>query len=277
MRDRFRENPQDAAIMLPKALPGAKLRPILADGSHLVVLVLDSDIRAELNDASSRLQKISQAFGQLPTIRFNSPEEQSIVVKQVQDLTKWYEHIATTGRQRKGPPLNRETLQQLRDEAAALSALSTPYIDGQTKFGAEDRAQLNAIHQDVEREIRRYDDVLSAVVPDPDLTACCSVVVAIRGDPKVVDQLRVYYTLNGLFRNPPPGPIPGSTAFTELGSGKSLTLRAKNYKFWAAREGDPDHLITLPVMAPLQPTPDKQPTRVELVVLPLNRNSTPKR
>jgi len=269
--------PPDAKVVLPKILAGAKLSPILTDGSHLVVLLLDSDIRSELNDQSSRLQTTGQAFGQLPASRFNSAEEQSVVVKQVQDLTRWYEHIARTGRQRKGPPLSRETLQQLRDEAVALSALTKPYINGQTKFATEDRAQLDAIHQDVEREIRRYDDVLSAVVPDPDLTACCSVVVAIRGDPNVVDQLRVYYTLNGLFRNPPPGPIPGSTAFTELGSGKSVTLRAKNYKFWAAREGDPDRLITQPVMAPLQPTTDKQPTRVELVVLPLKPNSTPKR
>ena len=163
-------------------------------------------------------------------------------------------------------------------EALALSALAKPYpIDGQASFEGEDRAQLAAIHQDVEREIRRFDDVLSAAVPDPDSTACCSVVVTIRGDPKVVDQLRVYYTLNGQFRNPPPGPIPGSTAFTELGSGKSVTLRAKNYKFWAAKEGDPDHLITQPVMAPLQPTPDKQPTKVELVVAPTKPDSTPKR
>ena len=269
--------PPDAKVVLPKIVAGAKLSPILTDGSHLVVLFLDSDIRSELYDQSSRLQIIGQAFGRLPASRFNSTEDQSIVIKQVQDLTKWYEHIATTGRQRKGPPLNRETLQQLRDEALTLLALAKPYIDGQTRFEVEDRAQLDAIHLDVEREIRRFDDVLSAVVPDPDLMACCAVVVAIRGDPKVIDQLRVYYTLNGLFRNPPPGPIPGSTAFTELGSGKSVTLRAKNYKFWAAREGDPDHLITQPVMAPLQPTPDKQPTKVELVVVPPKPNSTQKR
>lgn len=267
----------DAKLMLPKVLPGAKLQPMLADGSHLIVLLLDSDVRGDLNDASARLEKLAEGVGQLPATRFNSAQEQSSVVEQVHDLANWYEHIATTGRQRKGPPLNRETLQQLRDEAAALSSLIKPYVDGQTKLGAEDRAQLGAIHQDVEREIRRYDDVLSGVVPDPDSRVCCSVVVTIRGDPALVDHLRVYYTLNGLFRYPPPGPIPGSIAFTELGSGKSVTLRAKNYKFWAVRTGDPNHLVTEPLMAPLDATPDKKPTRVELEVLPQNPNNAPKR
>jgi hypothetical protein len=263
--------------VLPKILPGAKLSLILTDGSHLVVLLLDSDIRSDLNDQSSRLQTIGQVFAQLPASRFNSAEEQSIVVKQVQDLTKWYEHIATTGRQRKGPPLSRETLQQLRDEAAALIALTKGYVDGQTKLAAEDRAQLGAIHQDLEREIRRYDDVLSGVMPDPDLAGCCSVVVTIRGDQKLVDQLRVYYTLNGLFRPPPPGPILGSIAFTVSGSGKSVTLRAKNWVFWAVREGEPDRLVTEPVMAPLEATPDRKTTPVELVVLPQQPVPTPKR
>jgi len=264
-------------IVLPKVVAGARIGKMLTQSSHLVVLFLDSDVRSELNDASARQQLISQAFGRLPVARFNSSEEQSIVVKQVQELTNWYEHIATTGRQRKGPPLNRGTLQQLRDEAVALSALTKFYIDGQAKLSAEDRAQLDAIHEDVKREIRRYDDVLStAFAPDPDLTACCPVVVVIKGDPKIVDQLRVYYTLNGLFRNPPPSPIPGSTPFTELGSGKSVTLRAKNYKFWAARESDPDHFLTVPVKIELEATTDKKPTKVELALLPESTKVPPR-
>jgi hypothetical protein len=255
-------------LLLPKIVPDAKLRPLLESGKYLVVLFIDSDLRSAIADASVDLHGLNGRIRKLQVSRFSSIQEQASVASQVQDLDQWYGNVVSTGLQRKGPPLNRETLEQLRDEAAALSSVITSFANSNVQLSVEDRRQIDAIHSDVEREIRRYDEVMSGTAPDPDLVACCTVVVAIRGDPKVVVQLRVYYTLYGLFRNPPPGPVPGSVAFTELGSDKSKTLRAKNYMFWAAREGDPNVLVTQPIMVPLEADSNQKPTKVDLVLMP---------
>ncbi len=259
----------NATVIMPKIVAGAKIQPLLANGENLVVLFLDSDLRDKIADANITLQPLYNRFSALPKNRFHSIQEQTTVVAEVGDLAQWYDHIATTGRQRKGPPLNRETLQQLLDEANTLSAVLSSFLGSNGKLPPQNLSQIDAIRGDVKREIRRYDDILSGgITPDPDLVACCTVVVAIKGDPAVVSQLRVYYTLNGLFRNPPPGPVPGSVPFPELGSEKSRTLRAKNYMFWAVKEGTPDILVTSPVMVPLDPTSDNKPTRVDLLLLP---------
>src|SRR5262249_34710003 len=106
--------------------------------------------------------------------------------------------------------------------------------------------QLSAIHADLKRESSRFSEVLGSAFPGDDDYNCCAVKVTIvGGNPATLNGLRVYYTLNGLFRQPPPIP-PGVRPFSELGSGRTEKVRAKNYQFWAAPDGQPERPATAP-------------------------------
>lgn len=263
--------PQDAKLLLPKVAMVQGVAPLLANGSHLVVVLMNSQLRSELNEASAKLQELSDQFRQLSVARFGSAEEHSAVLKQVHDLAGWYGHISATGQQRKGPPMNRETLIGLRDEARALSSILQSHLAKRDTLDITDRDQIGAIHSDVEREIRRYDEVQSGTAPDPDSTYCCQIVVTIDGDKNQLDRIRIWYTLYGLYR-PPPGPVPGSAPFTapfENGAPskyKSPPLRAKNYMVWAVAEGQEDRIVTKPMKAQVGLTADKT-TTVQLILL----------
>lgn len=253
-------------LLLPKVAAQPPLMPLLEEQSHLVVIILDPAARNELNAAIMPLKDLATRFAQLKGARFRSTDAKRVVVRQTTQLAAWYEHILVTGRQRKGPPLSTDTLRMLRQEAQAVAAIIQTHLMTQGPLSKVDEEQIAAVHEDIDREIRRYDEVQSGVLPDPDSAICCPVVVTIKGDPEQVKHMRVYYTLNGLFRRPPPGPIPGSSPFTELGSGKTIALRAKNYQFWAVEQSHPDILRTQPVKAALRPSADKKPTIIELVI-----------
>jgi hypothetical protein len=71
------------------------------------------------------------------------------------------------------------------------------------------------------------------------------VVVEIRGnDQDSIRNLRVYYVVAGLYRSPIVNPPVKSTNFNGLGSGSEALLTVKDYKVWAARDGDPTNPLT---------------------------------
>ncbi len=201
---------------------------------YLVVLTLDPQIRDEL----------IQTAGQIQALATPSPRENPQVRMSIEDLTRWYSAIRTAAQRHRDPALTLETRLQLRDEASALVPLLAKAAQDGPRLSKADADQIAAIHSDVQREIRRYDDVMSGQIPDPDLMRCCTIRVTIVGaTSEQLQRVRVYYTLNGLFHHPPPAPL-RIKPFPELGSGSSDLLQAKIYRIWVAPDGKPDELLT---------------------------------
>jgi hypothetical protein len=180
-------------------------------------------------------------------------------------LAGWYAQIDKSYRRRTGPPLRRATLQQLNDEAAALNALLYGATQAKRPLSSDDEAQIGAIYDDLTKVMLSYGQVMGNQAPKGEDT--CDVVVDIKGAGSNGNTLlRVYYTFNGLYRNPPSDPPVKNSEWAQLGSGhKGLLLNDKTYKLWAARDGDPGHPLTAPFK--LETTCGGSPTAVELSVV----------
>jgi hypothetical protein len=232
-----------AKIALPKIIASKELQQSLSNGSHLVVLYVDLQLQKELASNLKILTSLSSRLSSLPKNMFSPSENIELLLKQVDDITMWVDQMKLIRQQRKGPPTSRDTLIELVEEVEALTDLLKVSIDGKQMLSSEDYKQINAIHADMEREVKRYDDVMSGGLPDPDLTPCCRVKVNIKGGNIIkTENLRIYYALNGLFRMPP---TPGAAKpFPKLGSSSSDKLRPKYYRFWVAPDGKPEQLLS---------------------------------
>jgi hypothetical protein len=111
-----------------------------------------------------------------------------------------------------------------------------------------------------------YGQALGNEAPKGELA--CDVLVSIKGtNANGGDAIRIYYTFNGLYRDPPSDPPVKSSEWMQLGSGHSGRLLSdKTYRLWAARDGDPGHPLTAPLK--LETTCADRPLPVELSVLP---------
>jgi hypothetical protein len=78
----------------------------------------------------------------------------------------------------------------------------------------------------------------------------------------------VYYTYLGLFpllHSTPP--LTTYLSFPRLGSGLSENVELKNYAFWAARDGDYDHPLTIPYVLRVNQLEDaRQSVQVDLTL-----------
>jgi hypothetical protein len=111
-------------------------------------------------------------------------------------------------------------------------------------LSADDAEQIAAIYDDLTKIMANYGQSLGTNTPKGE-DSCDVVVRIIGGDPSEGGAIRVYYTFNGLYRNPPSDPPVRSSGWTQLGSGHSQKLlNDKNYKLWAARDGAPGHPLT---------------------------------
>jgi hypothetical protein len=228
---------EGASLQLPKIAGGAELRQ-LQEKQYLAKLTVDPEIRGRMNASIENLQLVVTSAN-----RVSSPGTE----KQLETLAKWYAQIEKSYRRRTGPPLRRETLLQLNSEVAVLNSLLQTALQSKRKLSNDDEAQVGAIYQDLEMVMRAYGQVLANEAPKAEEQ--CEVTVNIRGDaPSAIGALRVYYTFNGLYREPPLDPPVTSTGFAQLGSGQNARLLAeKNYKIWAASDGDPGHPLTPPL------------------------------
>jgi len=236
--------PPDTKLVMPKVTDNSNLRKKLADGSHLVVLSVDLQLRQELNSTSTKLPDLASRFAALQPERFPNDTVRRIATKQVTDVGSWFEHIRKSNQMRIGPPTSRATLVQLNDEAGILTSLLVRFLSGSGRLNSDDQDQITSIHDDIELEITRYDDILSGQLPESDLAPCCTLTVNILGgNREEIKKLRVYYAINGYYHEPPPD-LTIFEEFGELGSGRSATLRHKKYRIWAAPDGHPSQVLT---------------------------------
>jgi hypothetical protein len=236
---------------VPKIVGGPELVSKLGK-EYLVALTVDPDIRQVLNQGIDKLQASAARFAEIPADLFESPVDRSTAQQNVETLAKWYAQIKKSYLRRTGPPLRRHTLLQLSNEVDALNSLIDLRPGSGQKLSKSDREQIGAIYEDVESEISKYSQVMANQAPAAE--ALYRIVVNIKGDDaSLISGLRVYYTFNGIFRDPPANPPVTSYPFRQLGSGKFEVLPVKNYKVWAARDGDPGHPLTPPLLVQVSP------------------------
>lgn len=228
--------PSNVNLVLPKMTGGDKLWDNLRHG-YLVMLTVDSGLRQELAKSASNLQDLSGRFASLPTDRFVSPSTREVMLSNIKALAGWFAYVQKTFLQRTGPPLRRQTLLGMRDEALALNSLLSAIVGGQQKVTPGDQEQVNAIYKDIQVQIKKYDNVMAGEPPVSD--GQYKVVVTIHGgDTDLIGGLQVYWTYQGLFRKPPKEPL-SSQPFDGVGSGSSVNLTIADYVIWAGRPGHP--------------------------------------
>jgi len=255
---------QGTQIIIPKVIPSIALRQMLNDGKHLIVLTVDKELRQMLAKACKRVFELSSRFTKLQMQNVDSRTTKDDVLIQLDHIVVWLDHIRLMSQQRKGPPTSRDTLIALNEEAQELESILQRSVNVTKSLTASEKAQISAIHADLEREVKRYDDVMSGVIPASDGHRCCTVDVSILGASKEdLTEFRVYFTLNGLFRMPPPGP-PKTKSFPSLGSGISPLLQPMNYRFWVALDGKPEELLSPDLFVEIYPSEKQKKVQLRL-------------
>jgi hypothetical protein len=250
--------PVGYTLQVPKIDGGQEVHDLLGSG-RLVLLTVDPELRNELRQTASTLQDVCA--------RFSSSSGEEAFKTQIDTLARWYAEIQKAFYRRTGPPLRRETLLQMNAEALSLIQVLQRIERAGDRPTAYEEKQVAAIYEDLEREMRRYGQSLGAAPAKAERRY--DILVNIKGGgPSLTDTLRVYYTYNGIYQDPPVDPPVKSYAFKGLGSGKSERLLLKNYRFWAARDGDSAHPVTPPVLVELVPPGDNSPIVVELSLPP---------
>jgi hypothetical protein len=132
-------------------------------------------------------------------------------------------------------PLRRETLSWLIAEARAAREILT----GGTRLDRSSSV-LASITKDVRDETAKQDDVMGPAGLEPR----AKVTVTLKSAPgAAIRPLRVYYTLAGLM--PDVSVAPDATrSFMAAGETVSELLPIKDYKIWAAPEGEPRRILT---------------------------------
>lgn len=247
------------SLQLPRVSPASDLRKMAA-GGELARVSVDPEMRSRLNESTQILQNLVSS-----SVGVTSAQTQT----ELSTLAKWYGEIDKSYRRRTGPPLRRQTLLQLNDEAIALNALLQAAVQAKRPLSSDDEAQIAAIYDDLQKVMLHYGQALGNEAPKGE--DACDVIVNLKGvDASGSAEMRVYYTFNGLYRDPPADPPVKSSEWTQLGSGhSSRLLNDKNYKLWASRDGDPGHPLTAPFR--LETTCGGSPTTVELSIVSRSR------
>jgi hypothetical protein len=242
-------------LQLPKVAAESDLARLKA-GDDLARVAVDADLRDALSKSAGQLQSLVNSSAGLTGTAAQS---------QLKSIAAAYAQIDKSYHRRTGPPLRREALRQLLDEAAALNTILEDAEQTKKKLSGDDESQIAAIHDDLSGVMANYSQILGNNPPKAEET--CAVLVNIKGENLAQsDTMRVYYTFNGLYRDPPSDPPVRSSSWTQLGSGHSGRLLSdKNYKVWAARDGDPGHPLTAPFR--LETTCENNQTIVDLSLI----------
>jgi hypothetical protein len=236
--------PPNSVLQLPVVTGGEQLKSLLRNGD-LVRLTVDPEIRQQISQLAQSLQGFAPSVSQLSSDAQTQTE--------LKDLIAWYGQVDKRFRRRTDPPLRHETLLEMRDEADVLEKILAKAHQQQRQLTDNEKGQINAIHDDMKIEIDQYGETLAGNTPKAQ--SSYSVTVNIKGaDPKSLENLRVYYTFNGLFRPLPAQPQIPFYGFRNTGSGQSDNLLRKNYEIWAARDGDANHPVTPPYLLRIDDT-----------------------
>jgi hypothetical protein len=228
----------NSRLQLPAVTGGPQLQSLLKNGV-VAQLVVDPELRQEFEASIAGLKSLAPSIGALTS----QPECQ----QQVQNLIQWFTEIETRFRRRTDVPLSHATLLQMRDEAGLLQSLLAQAKASHQPITSVGTTQVAAIYDDIKLEMRQYGQTLAGVAPRAESSYV--VKVNIKGtNESYISGLRVYYTFNGLFPPPPEPPPARSMGFRNLGSGQSENLLQKNYRVWAAKDGDASHPVTPPYL-----------------------------
>lgn len=223
-------------LILPRATGSNLLRERLGQG-YLVMLTVDPALRDELGKSAAELQGLSARVAQLTVERFSDRSAYETTTSNVKALVAWFAYAQKAFLQRTGPPLRRQTLLGIHDEAEGLASILQALLGGEGKVDADDREQISAIYKDIQSQIKKYDNVMAGEPQTSDDQY--QVIVSIQGkNSELIRTLQVYYTLEGLYRKPPKQPLK-SYPFDRLGSGVAARLSLQDYVIWAAKPGHP--------------------------------------
>lgn len=228
----------------PKIVGGQILNKRLNENC-LALLTIDKNLKTELKNKSKALILLAQRFSKIDSLRFDNTETSESVKSSVRDLASWYDHIHKTVAQRTAPPIRKVSLQQIVSEADFLTKLLSRIVNSKNKVKPADYEQIILIHQDIEAIIDRWDEKMAGDLPSAEKQY--KVEVIIKGkDSKIIRNLRVYYVMNGYYREPPNNPPVKSLSFNGLGRQVSEILPIHNYKIWIAKDGEPGNYLIKP-------------------------------
>ena len=224
------------SLVLPKAHGGDQLQDKLRHG-YLVRLTVDRTLREELERSAADLQDLSARFTGLAPERFSNPPAKQAMTAEVKALAGWLAYANKAFLQRTGPPLRRQSLLGMRDEALALNSILASILSGQQIVSADDQKQVDAIYRDIQIEVKKYDNIMAGEPQSNDEER--QVIITIHGgDANLIQSLQVYYTWEALYREPPKEPLK-SYPFDQVGSGVSASLTLQDFVVWAAKPGHP--------------------------------------
>lgn len=233
-----------ATLLLPKMDGGSQFRKLI-DGGNIVALTVDQQTKAQFAANTISITQLSSIFATLAPARFANPSKSSETISQVQDLKVWFEHIRMTFGRRTAKPLRQPTLLQIHYEADVLKSILTKTVTLGKPLRAADQSQISLLHSDIGKAIEKWDETMAGGLAPGD--AQYDIVVEIvGGNVNRIQRLRVYYVPWGLFRTPMTNPPVRASNFRGLGQNSTATLPTKDYKVWAAPDGDPLNPATPP-------------------------------
>jgi len=232
------------SLSLPRVAGGAQLKQLLQSG-HVVALTVDKETKAQFKLDARAIGELSSSFAYLAPARFAERSNRDQTISQVQDLAAWFEHIRQTFGRRTAKPLSKVTLLQIRNEAAFLRSILTQVQSPEQMLSAADQSQISALHADVLQAIEKWDESMAGGLPPGDSKYKVEVTI-VGGNADRVKTLRVYFVPRGLFRTPITNPPVSGQGFPGLGAISTEDLPTKNYKVWAAPDGQPLNPATPP-------------------------------
>jgi hypothetical protein len=235
---------------------------------YVILLTVDKRLKDKLNADVGALGTLSTAFSALSPNQFADPKNQASTKAAVKELVHWFSTMNEIIRRRTAKPMRRMTLQQISDEASVLRLILESSVKRGEKLSASNEELIFRIHEDIQDAIGRWDEPMGPGVSPADPQY--EVEVDIRGDdPHLIETLRVYYIVWGLFQKPLNAR--GSySSFNGLGAKSSAVLAIKKYKVWAARDGDPTNPVT--TEADLEVAPPPTGSTIPPLVLTLRAN-----
>jgi len=237
----------NTTIIVPSVVADPNLRAKLNNG-YLVELTLYPELRRSLNQ---RIKDFRVACASIAKLT-KDPNSQA----QLRDLLNWFNQIGSRYNSRTDPPLRRDTVVAMNEEAGVLLEMCQESLHENGSLTPAQLVQVKAIHGDLQDDIAQYNQDLADVAPRSQ--TAYKVTVNVEGASASLSTiLRVYYTYNGLFRPLPATPPILSYPFDQLGTSATRMLAMKNYQIWASRDGDPNHPVTachFLSIEPLSPT-----------------------
>jgi hypothetical protein len=249
-----------SSITLPKVIGGAQLRQKFASG-HIVMITVDKQLKDKLKKNADAVSALSPRFAALKADNFADSSKRQDTIKAVKDLADWFNRIQKSFAERTAKPIRRDTLLQVADESDVLRLILEQVHAPKLKLSRENQGQISAIHEDIKEIIRLWDNKQTGEIPSVERKYRVEVKI-LGNDPNKIGLLRVYYVIAGKFLTSSPTPFNG------LGSGSSADLPIKDYKVWAAQDGEPTKPVTPVTDLPVRKIPDGEIIKLDLSIRP---------